>query len=117
MEYWKTILKNDPTSWLLDKEDPSIRYCALQDLLRKKKSDPEVLEAQKLIMHSPIVKTILKNQNADGYWGNPDKWLYPKYKGTIHQVMLLADLGAIKNDQIEKAIEFLFGFQLYPLVR
>ncbi len=113
MEYWKTFLKNDPTSWLLDKEDPSIRYWALQDLIRKTKSDPEVLEAQELIMHSPIVKTILKNQNADGYWGNPDKWLYPKYKGTIHQVMLLADLGAKKNDQIEKSIEYLFGFQLY----
>ncbi len=113
MKHWKSILKNDPTSWLLKKEDPSIRYWALQDLLTKKKSDPEVLEAQELIMRSPIVTTILKNQNAEGYWENPDKWLYPKYKGTVHQIMLLADLGAKKNHQIEKAIEFLFGFQLY----
>ena len=113
MEHWKAVLKKDPTLWLLEKEDPSIRYWALRNLCDLPESDPDVLETQERIMQSPLVTTILKNQHNEGYWGNPDKWLYPKYTGTIHQVMILADVGAKNNAQIEKAIEFLFGFQLH----
>jgi len=113
MKQWKSVLKKDPTQWLLEKKNPCIRFRALQDLLGKKNTDQEVLEAQEAIMHSPIVMTILKNQHPDGHWGNPQNFLYPKYTGLIYQVIILADLGAKKNNQIEKAIEALFGFQLH----
>ena len=30
---WKKVLKADPTDWLLEEEDPSVRYLALRDIV------------------------------------------------------------------------------------
>ena len=42
--------------WLLEKENPSVRYFALRDLYGKGENDPEVREAKNAIMESKPVK-------------------------------------------------------------
>jgi len=41
----KSVLKADPTDWLLEKDNPSVRYFTLTDILEKSENDPEVKEA------------------------------------------------------------------------
>ena len=42
MKSWKSYLTADPTEWLLEKNNPSVRYFTLHDLLEKPWTDPEV---------------------------------------------------------------------------
>ena len=45
-------------AWLLGKDNPSVRYFALRDLLNRKASDPEGKEARAVIPQSKIVAKI-----------------------------------------------------------
>lgn len=59
-ENWKSRLKRDPTEWLLEKDNPSVRYFTLKDILGKEESDNDVRNARKEIMTSGIVPRILE---------------------------------------------------------
>ena len=109
---WKNMLKADPTDWLLEKTNPSIRYWTLKDLMGESEENPEVIEARKDIMTSGPVKEILEHQHKDGYWVHSDHIYSPKYKGTTHSLLILSELGVVKNGAIEKAIETVFKCQL-----
>lgn len=59
-------------------------------------------------MKSGVVPEILNKQNGDGYWNLQEKFYTAKYKGTVWQLMILAELAADgENPQIEKACEFI----------
>ena len=108
MDAWNSCLSADPTEWLLEKNNPSVRYFTLHDLLEKPWTDPEVTEAKQEIMKTGIVPTILAQQNKEGYWETPERFYSAKYKGTVWQLMILAELGADgNNDNIQKACEFI----------
>ena len=102
-------ITNDKTiEWLLEKENPSVKYYTLTKLLNKTKADSEVAEAKDNIMKSGIVPSILEKQNEAGYWGESLKFYTNKYTGTVWQLIILAELGADKNDAcIKKACEFI----------
>ncbi len=108
---WKNILKADPTTWLLEKENPSIRYYTLKDIEDLGEEDPETQKAHADIMKSTLVKTILKNQTPEGYWENEANLYQPKYTATTNQMLILAEVGAQKTPEIEKAIEHVYRFQ------
>ncbi len=108
---WKNVLKADPTEWLLEKETPSVRYSALKDIQGQGEDAPEVQDTHRAIMESTLVKTILKAQKPEGYWENEDDLYLPKYTATTHQLLILAELGATRTPEIEKAIEHAFRFQ------
>jgi len=108
MESWKSYLSADPSEWLLEKNNPSVRYFTLHDLLGKPWTDPEVTEAKQDIMKTGIVPAILAKQKKEGYWEEPEHFYSAKYKGTVWQLMILAELGVDKNnDNIRKACEFI----------
>jgi hypothetical protein len=108
MESWKSYLSADPTEWLLEKNNPSVRFFTLHDLLGKPWTDPEVTEAKQDIMKTGVVPAILAKQKKEGYWEEPERFYSAKYKGTVWQLMILAELGADKhNDNILKACEFI----------
>lgn len=108
---WKNVLKADPTTWLLEKENPSIRYYTLKDIKGLREEDPETQNAHGDIMESTLVKTILTNQNPAGYWENEDNLYQPKYTATTNQLLILAEVGAHRTPMIEKAIEHVYRFQ------
>ena len=108
MIYWKSTLKADATEWLLEEDNPSIRYFTLTELLDKQQTDPEVRKAKKAIMTSGVVPKILTKQTKEGYWETPTSFYTAKYKGTVWQLIILAELGADPtDDRVRKACEFI----------
>jgi hypothetical protein len=71
-----------------------VRYFALLDLLDTPAETPEVLEARKDVMVTGPVPAILEAQNPEGYWSKPGPGYYPKYQGSVWQIIFLAQLGA-----------------------
>jgi len=108
MSNWRSLLKSDPTEWLLEKDNPSVRYFTLTDILGKPENDSEVREAKDEIMEVGAVPKILAEQSDEGYWETPKKFYKAKYKGTVWQLIILAELGADGKDQrIQRACEFI----------
>ena len=108
---WKRVLKADPTDWLLEPQDPRIRFWALQDLEGKGPDHPEVQEAQDALMESPPVTAILDAQQPEGHWVHREDMYLPKYKATTHSLLILAELGATRTPAIERGLEHIFEFQ------
>lgn len=102
-------LVNDETiSWLLDKENPSVRLFTLTKLLGRSNDDPEVQEARGDIMKKGLVLSILEHQNAEGFWGNPRRFYHEKYSGTVWQLIILADLAVDNNHKgIKMACDYI----------
>ncbi len=94
-------------SWLLEKENPSVRFFALTQLLEKPLDDPEVQQAHRAIMDSPLIAKLLSTQKPDGSWGLPERFYTDKYEGTVWNLILLAEQGADGNDpRVKAACEF-----------
>ena len=108
MNDWKSKLKADQTNWLLEEDNPSVRYFALVDLLEKSKEDPEVLKVKAEIMQKGVVPEILAKQKEEGYWEEAEIFYTAKYRGTVWQILILAQLGADgKDSRIKRACEVL----------
>lgn len=109
MSNWKSFLKADPTEWLLERENPSVRYFTLTEILDKPETDSEVKEANDEIMGNGVTPKILAKQKGAGYWGIlEDFYIRSKYRGTVWTLIVLAELGADRNDErIKKACEFI----------
>ena len=108
---WLDHIQEETISWLLEQENPSVRFWALQDLMDKGPRSKQVKEAQDAVMESACIQAILADQHKDGYWGKYDDMYLPKYKATTHNLLILAELGAKRTDAIERGIEHLFKFQ------
>lgn len=91
---WRDQLNGDSLEWLLEPDDPGVRYLALRDLLDRPPHDPELLAAQaEAHAQGPIAAT-LDGMNEAGYWVEPGPGYNPKYRSTIWAIILLAQLGA-----------------------
>jgi hypothetical protein len=104
MTSWKSYINADPTEWLLEEDNPSVRYFTLMDILEKPENNPKVVETKSNIMKMGVVPKILAKQETGGYWGIPeDFYIRAKYKGTSWQLIILAELGVdefmLKNSQ------------------
>lgn len=108
MSNWESYLKKDSLEWLLEDNNPSIRYFTLMDLMDKKPNSSEVMTAKYKIMTESMVPKILKKQNPEGYWGDPFSFYLPKRKATIWQFYNLVEFAADGNDErIRKTCEYL----------
>jgi hypothetical protein len=103
--------KAEVTDWLLEKEQPAVRYFTLTELMGRKPSDPEVKEAYDSIAKKGWARDILGHQNPDGRWeSRPKGSLYgPKYTATNWMALILSDLGVTKADpRIKKTASLFF---------
>ena len=108
MNNWKSILPVDPIAWLLEDNNPSVKYFTLIDILGKVDNDPEVRKTKEEIMQKGVVPKILAKQKEAGYWEEAERFYTAKYKGTVWQILILAELGADgKDSHIRKACEFI----------
>jgi hypothetical protein len=108
MKISEDLIYDKTIGWLLEKENPSVRYFTLTGLLKKPESDKDVRETKKTIMTTGIVPEILSRQSEEGYWGAPERFYTDKYKGTAWQMIILAELGADGNNPaIKKMVEFI----------
>lgn len=105
---WHDARNGAALRWLLetDPANPSIRYFALRDLLERPADDAEVVAAQAAIMRSGPVPAILAAQEPEGYWEKPGGG-YGKYRGTVWQIMFLAEMGADPDDaRVRRGCEY-----------
>jgi len=109
VEKWKSYLKSDPTEWLLEEHNPSVRYFTLIEIMNQNESDSKVKEAKEKIMAEGIAPKILSKQKDGGYWEMAENfYIRTKYKGTVWQIIALAELGADGRDKrIQKTCEFI----------
>ena len=93
-------LNADPLPWLLeeDRQNPGVRWFCLTELLGREKSDSEVQAARQAVMQYGQVPVMLAAQEKEGYWVESGAGYYPKYRGTLWQVIFLAQLGADGSD-------------------
>ncbi len=96
---WPDYLRSDPTDWLLEEDNPSVRYLALRSIMELPEDDRKVVTARQVIMQQGPVPAILAAQHEDGYWVKPGTGYLPKYQGTVWQVMFLAQLAADGSDE------------------
>jgi hypothetical protein len=114
IQQWSRHLRGEPLPWLLEDDNPSVRYFALRDLLGRPTDDPDMAEARSSIMASKPVREILEAQYPEGYWVKPGRGYSPKYRATVWQVMFLADLGATSNEAVDRACRFVLEHSLVP---
>ncbi|GAB4543153.1 MAG: hypothetical protein Kow0063_35980 [Anaerolineae bacterium] len=99
-------------AWLLEPENPSVRYLALTGLLGRAPDDPEAASARNAIPLADPARAILDAQYAgsahqpSGYWVKPDVGYSPKYRATVWQVLFLAQLGAPPVEPIRRACDY-----------
>ncbi len=111
---WKEQLNEDSLSWLLEENEPGVRYLALRDLFDLPEDDHELIAAKRKAYLEGPIQTILENMEDEGFWVEPGPGYDPKYRSTVWSVVTLAQLGAsIHLDvRIEKACNYLLEHAL-----
>ncbi|MCI4347135.1 MAG: terpene cyclase/mutase family protein [Thermoplasmata archaeon] len=89
--------------WLLEDEQPAIRYRTLRELLGKPETDSEVREAKRRIPKIGWGARILARRDPKGWWDNGTNLYQPKYLSTNWQLLVLADLGLTRDTAAVKA--------------
>src|SRR2546427_7929112 len=92
--------------WLLEENQPSIRYLALTQLLDRPEDDGEVQIAKEMIGKTGWAADILAAQSPGGWWASDERLYQPKYTSTNWMLLILSDLGLTKAEpRIAKACE------------
>lgn len=101
-------------SWLLEEEDPGVRYLALRDLVELEDSHPDLLAAQVQAHQAGPIATVLNAMQDPGYWVEPGPGYNPKYTSTVWSIITLGQLGAsAKLDQrVQRACRYLLDHAL-----
>src|SRR5579872_2374007 len=121
------LLKNNQsvTDWLLEEDQPPVRYFALIDLLDRGQNDPEIRETYSRIARVGWASEILRLQKPGGYWEQSEPswskdilgWIEflfrPKFIATNWRALVLADLGLTSKDKrIKKIANLFFDYKL-----
>jgi len=110
------------TQWLLEEDQPAVRYGTLVDLLGRNETDPEVRSARSKIARLGWAYDQLRQQGPKGYWErrepkNLKEWIdflyYPKYGSTNWRALVLSDFGLdATTPAIRKVADVLFEYKL-----
>lgn len=96
-------------SWLLEPDNPSVRYRTLTELFGLPKDDPEVQKARSDIPSSKKVQKIFAKMHPDGYWllrGRGAGVDYAMSSSTHFVLAYLAELGLDRSDErVAHAVE------------
>lgn len=108
--------------WLLEPDQPSVRYYTLTELLGRRADDPEVRAARAAIPRTGWAADLLGALGPKGVWEahdprNVKEWvdylMFPIYRSTNWKALLLSDLGLTSADRRVRAIaENIFGYKL-----
>ena len=113
---WRDQLTGNSLTWLLEPNDPGVRYLALRDLCDLPAADPELLAARRQSHAQGPIAAVLAAMAPEGYWAEPGSGYLPKYRSTVWSVILLAQLGArIEEDErVGRACDYLLQHALAP---
>jgi hypothetical protein len=101
-------------SWLLDHENPGVRYLALRDLCDLPAGDPNLDAVRRSAYQEGPIATILEHMQPEGYWSEPGPGYNPKYFSTVWSIILLAQLGASihEDERIRQGCDYLLEHAL-----
>ena len=113
---WKNQLRSDSLPWLLESENPGVRYLAMRDLLDLSPDDKKLKFACKAAHKEGPIAHVLSKMNEEGWWQRAGTGYGPKYKSTVWALILLAQLGAsVKEDKrIRLACKYYLDHALNP---
>lgn len=116
-------MPSDPVlTWLLEENQPCVRYYTLTDLLDRGPDDSDVRAAGAQLSRVGWASEILKRQGPTGFWERREprtvkEYLYflwfPEFSSTIWSAIVLADLGLTSTEpRIQKTADRLFEYKL-----
>jgi hypothetical protein len=109
MKQLRNRLNGDPLPWLLQSENPSVRYWTLTDILGRPRDDPEVRKARLAIPRQPFVKELFALQHPRGYWG-PDEVKPYTAQGAVAALTLLHMLAVTPDKRTASGCDSLLRF-------
>ena len=107
-------MKEEVLSWLLEKDNPGVRYLVLNQILNLPEGDQEWIDARKKAHQDGPISQILDEMEDEGYWVEPGPGYLPKYRSTVWSIIMLGQLGASANQdqRIAKACQYLLDHTL-----
>jgi hypothetical protein len=106
-------LKANPLPWLLESDNPSIRYWTLVDLLDRPADDPEVQQARAAIAEQPLVKELFALQQPGGYWGEDESKPHTA-QGVVTVLSLLHSFGVVPDERTAAGCDSLLSNSQHP---
>jgi hypothetical protein len=124
MESWQCGLNGDPIPWLLEPENPSIRFWTLVEILGLPHQSEEVQDARASIPQQSLVKELFNLQHPEGYWGDDQTRPYTAF-GAVTALALLYMFGVSPDQRTEVGCDSLLkncqnacgGFSLNKTLR
>ena len=106
---WQTQLRGDSVSWLLESENPGVRYLAMRDLLELPADDAKMKSARKKAHKEGPIAEVLSHMEKEGFWVKPGPGYTQKYRSTVWSIIMLAQLGALANEdkRIDQGCKYL----------
>ncbi len=109
---WMSAIESVPLDWLLEEDNPPVKYFTMRDLLDCTEKDSELIQVKERIESYKPIQKIFDRQNTEGYWEPSYAPYLPKYKASYWQLMLLAMFGLKKdNPRINLAFNHIKNFQ------
>lgn len=107
---------DDPViAWLLEPDEPAMRYLASRDLVRPRPSAGALARLRDEIPDRGWVAAILGRQREHTWWERKDTCYWPRTTGTYWCLHVLADLGLTRDDvRIANAVEHMLRIHLAP---
>lgn len=113
---------NRVLDWLLEPDQPAVRYFTLVDLLDRKADDPDVRSALASIPRRGWAADLLGTLQPSGLWEKKeptnvrtyvDFLYYPKYVSSNWKALVVSDLGLTSsNPKIRKLAQQFFDYKL-----
>lgn len=107
METWQGALRAYPLDWLLEPQNPAVRYLTLTGLLDVPEGAPEAVAARGAVMHTGYVPALLALQDTPAYRASYPHFYTGKYRGLVWSLIALAEHRASLTPQIAAQCEYL----------
>ena len=113
MSSWSHESDRSVVEWLLEENNPSVRYLALTELLGISSRRRELVETRSMIPDWAPVKKMLVKQKRNGGWDDGRTWYLPKYKSTVWQLLILSQTGIDpETAPVRRMVDYSFKFQM-----
>lgn len=102
-------LSNQTLKWLLEWENPSIKYRTLTEICEEPKSD-EIRNLYNLIWEQKPIARMLSKQNENGLWDNKDYGMFTP----LRYLTAFAEFGLQKDKRLDHYVDYTVSL-LQPL--
>lgn len=107
MERWQSRLNANPTDWLLEDTNPSVRYLTLTQLMDAPETDAAVKAARRAVMETGYVPALLQKLFEPDSVAAWPRFYTNKYQGLVWSLIVLAEHRAARTPQVETLCEYL----------